>query len=178
MPCRNCSGRASTRQFPIVYAVTESRAGETRMSKLWAERFTAMGMIVVAGFFLLQSIDLPGTSGSFPQFTEYVVILLALTMIVRTFFTHDERFAGDVRFDFSYAAMKPIYVMIVTIFYAYAVFRLGFYAASVIFFFIVTWMTGYRNWKVMGAVAVVLFPLMYLFFNIALEADLPKGLFI
>jgi hypothetical protein len=74
--------------------------------------------------------------------------------------------------------MKPIYVMIVTIFYAYAVFRLGFYAASVIFFFVVTWMTGYRNWKVMGAVAVVLFPLMYLFFNIALEADLPKGVLI
>jgi hypothetical protein len=74
--------------------------------------------------------------------------------------------------------MKPIYVMIMTVFYTYAVFRLGFYAASIIFFFIATWMTGYRNWKVMGAIAVVLFPLMYLFFNVALEADLPKGLFI
>ena len=148
------------------------------MSKLWAERLTAVGMIVVAGFFLVQSIRMPGTSGSFPQFTEYVVIVLALVMIVRTFFTRDERFAGEVRFDFSYAAMKPIYVMIVTIFYAYAVFSLGFYAASIVFFFIVTWMTGYRNWKVMGAVAIVLFPLMYLFFNLALEADLPRGLLI
>jgi hypothetical protein len=99
-------------------------------------------------------------------------------MIVRTFFTHDPKFAGNVRFDFSYSAMKPLYVMVVAIFYAYATFRLGFYAASIIFFFFVTWMTGYRNWKVMGATAIVLFPLMYLFFNIALEAELPKGLFI
>jgi hypothetical protein len=158
--------------------VTESRVGDARMSKLWAERLTAMGMIVVAGFFLWQSSDMPGTSGQFPQFTEYVVILLAAVMIVRTFFTRDERFAGDVRFDFSYSGLKPIYVMIATIFYAYAVFRLGFYAASIVFFFVVTWMTGYRNWKVMAATAVVLFPLMYLFFNLALEADLPKGLFI
>lgn len=148
------------------------------MSKLWAERLTALAMIAVAGFFLMQSIDLPGTSGSFPQFAEYVVILLAVIMIVRTFFTHDKRFEGDVHFDFSYSGMKPIYVMVVAIFYAYAVFRLGFYTTSIIFFFVVTWMTGYRNLKVMGAIAVVLFPIMYLFFNVALGADLPKGVLI
>ena len=149
-----------------------------RMSKLWAERFTAIGMIIVAGFFLMQSRDMPGTSGTFPEFTEYMIMLLAAIMIVRTFFTHDVRFAGNVRFDFSYSGMKPIYVMIMTIVYAYAVFQLGFYVASIIFFFLVTWMTGYRNWRVVGATAIVLFPLMYLFFNLTLEAELPKGLFI
>ena len=46
------------------------------------------------------------------------------------------------------------------------------------FYFLVTYMTGIRNFKVMGAVAVCLFPLMYVFFNIALGADLPKGLLI
>jgi hypothetical protein len=30
----------------------------------------------------------------------------------------------------------------------------------------------------MGATALVLFPLMYLFFSIALDADLPKGVLI
>jgi len=148
------------------------------MSKLWAERFTAIGMILVAGYFLIESRDMPGTSGTFPEFTEYTIMLLAMIMIVRTLFTTDERFAGNVRFDFSYSGMKPIYVMIMTIIYAYAVFQLGFYVASIIFFFLVTWMTGYRNWMVMAATAIVLFPLMYLFFNLALEAELPKGLFI
>jgi hypothetical protein len=158
--------------------MTEVRTGDTRMSKLWAERFTAIGMILVAGYFLIESRDMPGTSGTFPEFTEYTIMLLALIMIVRTFFTTDERLAGNVRLDFSYSGMKPIYVMIVTTFYAYAVFQLGFYVASIIFFFLVTWMTGYRDWRVMGATAIVLFPLMYLFFNLALEAELPRGLFI
>jgi len=146
------------------------------MSRLWAERLTALGMIVVAGFFVTQSIDMPGGSGSFPLFTEYVIILLALVMIVRTFFTHDERFEGEVHFNFSYEAMKPIYVMVTTIFYVYAVFRFGFYTASIIFFFIGAWMTGYRNVRAMAMIAAVLFPVMYLFFNLALDADLPKGL--
>ena len=148
------------------------------MTKLWAERLTAIGMIVVASFFITESTGLPSTSGAFPKFTEYLIIFLAVIMIVRTFITHDEKFLGDVRFDFSYSAVKPILVMIVSIFYGYAVFRLGFYTASIVFYFLVTYMTGIRNYKVMGAVAVVLFPLMYLFFNLALGADLPEGILI
>ncbi len=145
------------------------------MSKLAAERLTAIGMIVVAVIFLVQSIGWPGTSGAFPQFTEYVIILLALIMLARSFFTHDEKFEGEVRFDFSYRALKPIYVMIVAIIYAFAVFRIGFYVSSFVFYFLITFMTGIRNFKVMAAVALVLFPLMYGFFTIALGADLPQG---
>ena len=145
------------------------------MSKLWAERLTAIGMIVVAGFFWVQSLGMPGTSGAFPQFTEYVIVLLAVVMIVRSFMTHDKRLQGIVRFDFSYIAMKPIYVMVVAILYAIAVFEVGFYVSSVVFYFVVTYMTGIRNYKVMGTVAVVLFPLLYLFFTVALDADLPEG---
>jgi hypothetical protein len=148
------------------------------MSKLWAERLTALGMIVFAGIFLVQSIKFPFTSGTFPMFTEYVIILLAVVMIVRSFFTKDKRFEGDVQFDFSYMGIKPVLVMIVTTFYAYAVFRVGFYVTSIVFYFLVTYMTGYRNTKVMTMVAVVLFPIMYLFFTILLDADLPEGFLI
>jgi len=148
------------------------------MSKLWAERWTAIGMIVVAGFFFFQSTGLPSTSGAFPKFTEFLIMALAAVMILRTFISRDEKFIGDLRFDFSYSAMKPVYVMVVSVFYGYAVFRLGFYASSIIFYFLVTYMTGIRNYKVMGAVALGLFPLMYVFFNIALGADLPEGILI
>ena len=68
--------------------------------------------------------------------------------------------------------------MIVTVFFIYAVFQVGFYAASFVFYFLVTYMTGIRNYKVMAIVAIVLFPLMYFFFNIALGADLPAGILI
>ena len=145
------------------------------MSKLWAERLTAIGMIVVALFFLTQSVGMPESSGTFPKFTEFVIMLLAVVMIVRSFMTHDKRFEGNVHFDFSYIAMKPFYVMIVACLYGYAVFEVGFYVSSIVFYFLVTYMTGIRAYKVMGAVAVVLFPLLYLFFTIALDAEVPEG---
>jgi putative tricarboxylic transport membrane protein len=148
------------------------------MSKLWAERLTAIWMIVVAGFFVTESMGLPGTSGTFPLFTEYTIIILALIMILRTFITRDKKLEGEASFDFSYDGLKPIFVMIVAIFYGYAVFRVGFYVTSILFYFLVITMTGYRNLKVMGAVAVVLFPIMYLVFDIALDADLPEGFLI
>ena len=99
-------------------------------------------------------------------------------MIVRTFITHDEKFLGEARFDFSYLGLKPVLVMIVAVFYIYAVFQVGFYTASIVFYFLVTYMTGIRNYKVMGVVAVCLFPLMYVFFTIGLGADLPQGFLI
>lgn len=148
------------------------------MSKLWAERLTALGMILVAGIFLVQSLDFPQTSGAFPQFTAYAIMVLAVIMILRSYLTRSEKLAGDVRFDFSYIGLKPIYVMIVTIIYAYTVFQVGFYVTSFVFFFLVSWMTGIRNVKMMAMVAAVLFPLMYLFFTIALDADLPEGILI
>ena len=148
------------------------------MSKLWAERLTAIGMIVVAGYFVTESIGLPSTSGTFPLFTEYMIIALALVMIVRTLLTHDQKLEGDVNFDFSYNGVKPFLVMIVGIFYGYAIFRVGFYVTSIVFYFLVIAMTGYRNLKVTGAVAIVLFPVMYLVFDVALDADLPEGFLI
>ncbi|MFT5181496.1 MAG: hypothetical protein ACI8S3_001380 [Alphaproteobacteria bacterium] len=148
------------------------------MTKLWAERLTAIGMIIVAAFFIMESTGLPSTSGAFPKFTEYLIIFLAVIMLVRTYITRDEKFVGAVRFDFSYTGLKPVLVMIVSVFYIYAVFQVGYYAASIVFYFLVTYMTGIRNFKAMGAVAICLFPLMYVFFNIALGADLPQGFLI
>lgn len=146
------------------------------MTKITAERLTALGMILFAGTFLVQSINFPGTSGTFPLFTVYVIILVAVIMIIRTFFTKDERFNGNVKFDFSYTGVKPVYVMVVAALYAWAIFNIGFYVTSFVFYFLVTYMTGFRRLKVMSAIAVVLFPLMYIFFTIALDANLPQGI--
>jgi hypothetical protein len=68
--------------------------------------------------------------------------------------------------------------MIIAIFYGYAVFRVGFYVTSILFYSLVTAMTGYTNLKVTGAFAIGLFALMYLVFDIALDADLPEGFLI
>ena len=85
------------------------------MTKLWAERLTAFGMIAVATFFIFESTGLPSTSGAFPKFTEYLIIGLALIMILRTFIFRDDKFSDPVHFDFSYVGLKPTLVMIVSV---------------------------------------------------------------
>jgi len=152
--------------------------GAITMSKAWAERLTAAGMIIFAVLVLIQSMQFPFTSGTFSSFTSYVIIALGIIMIARSYFSKDEKFLGKVAFNFSYFGMKPVYVMLVGAIYSWSVFTVGFYAASLVFFVLVTIMTGYRNAKVIAAVAVVLFPLMYVFFSIGLDANLPEGFLI
>jgi hypothetical protein len=119
---------------------------------------------------------MPQRSGVFPIFTAIGVILLSLGMIARSYLVKDPRLVGNVKFDFSYTAMKPIYVMVVAAAYSYAVFKFGVYVSSFIFYFIATYMVGLRNFKIILIVAAILFPFTYLFFTVGLGANLPKGI--
>ena len=104
-------------------------------------------------------------------------MILALGMFARTFAARDkERLKGMVRVDLSYASWKPFYIMLVGVLYAIGVFQIGFYVTSFIFYFIATYMTGLRDHKMIVITAVILFPLLYVFFTIALGAFLPEGL--
>ncbi len=74
----------------------------------------------------------------------------------------------------SYFAWKPFYVAIIGVAYAFAVFEIGFYGPF-IFYFIATYMTGLRDHKMIVLTAVILFPLLYVFFTVALGAFLSKA---
>lgn len=147
------------------------------MTRLMAERLVAIGLILAAGFMYTQTTGWPLRAGAFPQFAEIGIMVLALGMLARSLTKRDkERLKGMVKLDFSYAAWKPIYVMLVGIIYAFAVFEIGFYVSSFFFYFIAAYMTGLRDHKMIVVTAVVLFPLLYAFFTLALGAFLPEGI--
>ena len=147
------------------------------MTRLMAERLVAIGIILAAGFMYTQTIDWPLRAGAFPQFAEIGIMVLALGMLLRSLTARDkERLKGMVNFDFSYTAWKPIYIMGVGVIYAFAVFEIGFYVASFVFYFIAAYMTGLRNHKMIVLTAIILFPLLYAFFTLALGAFLPEGI--
>ncbi len=147
------------------------------MTKLMAERIVAVALILVGGFMYTQTSGWPQRAGAFPQFAEVGIMVLALGMLVRTFFpSKSTDLKGMVNFDFSYTAWKPVYVMVLGVIYTIAVFKIGFYVTSFVFYFIATYMTGLRDHKIIVITAVILFPLLYLFFTIALGAFLPEGL--
>lgn len=149
------------------------------MTRLMAERVVAVALILAGGFMYTQSTGWPQRAGAFPQFAQIGIMVLALGMLARSFTARDkERLKGMVRFDFSYTAWKPVYIMLLGVLYSIGVFQIGFYSTSFVFFFIATYMTGLRNHKVIALTAVILFPALYLFFTVALGAFLPEGILI
>lgn len=147
------------------------------MTRLMAERIVAIGLIIAGGIMFALTTGWPKRAGAFPQFAEVGIMVLALGMLLRTLTKRDiERLRGMVNFDFSYTAWKPIYIMILGVFYSYAVFEVGFYVTSFFFYFIAAYMTGLRNHKMIVVTGIILFPLLYAFFTLALGAFLPEGI--
>ena len=147
------------------------------MTRLLAERLVAFGIIIAGGIVYLLTLDFPGRSDAFPDFAAISIILLAIGMLARSFTNRDiERLKGSVVFDFRYEAWKPLYVIIVGVIYSISVIYIGFYTSSFVFYFVVTYMTGLRNHKIIIMTAAFLFPLLYAFFSLALDAYLPEGL--
>ena len=147
------------------------------MTRLLAERLVAFGIIIAGGIVYLLTLDFPGRSDAFPDFAAISIILLAIGMLARSFTSRDiERLKGSVVFDFRYEAWKPLYVIIVGVIYSISVIYIGFYTSSFVFYFVVTYMTGLRNHKIIIMTAAFLFPLLYAFFSLALDAYLPEGL--
>jgi hypothetical protein len=147
------------------------------MTRLLAERLVALGIIVAAGIVYLLTLEFPGRSDAFPDFAAISIIVLALGMLARSFTSRDiERLKGSVVFDFRYDAWKPLYVIIVGVIYSFSVIYIGFYTSSIVFYFAVTYMTGLRNHKIILITALFLFPILYIFFSLVLDAYLPEGL--
>ena len=147
------------------------------MTKLLAERVVALAIILVAAIMYTQNIDWPQRAGAFPQFAECGIMILAFGMLVRTFVpSMSTDLKGMVKFDFSYFACNPIYIMVLGVIYGFAVFEIGFYVTSFVFYFIATYLTGLRDHKIIVITALILFPLLYAFFTLALGAFLPEGI--
>ena len=148
------------------------------MSKRWAERLVALCLILASIYILSESIGLPQRAGAFPQFAAYGVILLSLGIVLRSFRKGDPRIEGNVRFSFSYQSWKPAIIIICAVFYGFAIFEVGFYSSSFVFFFVVTYLTGLRSFRLTFLTALVLFPLMYIFFSVLLDANMPEGILV
>jgi hypothetical protein len=72
--------------------------------------------------------------------------------------------------------MKPLLIVVFSVIYVLAMFWLGYFAASILFLGLTVWMVGVRSIRAIALTAVILFPLMYVFFVVFLRANLPKGI--
>lgn len=145
------------------------------MRRYWAERITALGCIGVAAYVGIIAFEFPAGGGAFPQFAAVSTICLAVLMLAGSFIRAHGDLAGNVTFDFRFEKIKPMLVCLLAIAYVFGIFRLGYYSASILFLVLTTWTVGIRNAKAIALTGVILFPLMYAFFELFLRADMPRG---
>lgn len=145
------------------------------MTRIAGERVAALLVIIAALYLGYLALEFPAGGHRFPVFVCGMAVLIGLLMLGFTWLK-PALYQGTIQFDFSYGELKPIVVAVLAVLYVLAIFRIGYYVSSIAFLLATTWLVGIRNWKAVGLTAIVLFPLMYLFFEAFLQADLPRGL--
>lgn len=145
------------------------------MPRYWGERIAAVAFIAFAFYIAILAQDFPAGGETFPLFAAGGSVLLALMIILDTFIRRRPGAEQPVDFKLTYHRLKPWLLTILAIVYVLAIFRLGYFTASLLFLAISTIMIGIRNYKAIALTAVILFPLMYLFFEVLLQANLPQG---
>ena len=148
------------------------------MPRYWGERISAVVFILLAIYIGDMAREFPAGGGTFPLFAAGGVVVLSLLIIMDSFIGRDPERSAKIRLDFSYSAMKPVFVTAAVIVYVIAIFELGYFVSSALFLIGTSMMVGIRNPRTIVLTAVILFPVMYVFFEIFLHASLPQGLLI
>lgn len=147
------------------------------MSRAWGERLAALMCVSIALYMGWLALDFPAGGDAFPLFIVISVVIIAILMITTTVVA-PERFAGKIAFDLSFERLKPLIVAVLTVLYVVAIFRIGYYASTLVFFLATTLFVGVRDLRLILITMAVLLLSIYAFFGLFLQAQLPRGLLI
>lgn len=144
---------------------------------VWGERIAAAIAIVIALYMLSVGREFPAGGDQFPVFACFSIIAVALLMIVRTL-ASPAVFSGEAPRWLPFEDIKPLLLTAATVVYVLLIFRLGYYTSSLAFLVVISLVVGVRRFSTIAVTAVVVFPLMYAFFELFLNAQMPRGLII
>lgn len=144
------------------------------MTRISGERVAALIVIAAAFYLGWLALDFPAGGEQFPLFICATAALIGLLMLGMTWL-RPGLYRGTFAFDFSYGELKPVLVALLAVLYVLAMFRVGYYVSSILFVIATTVLVGIRSLKMIALTVIILFPLMYLFFEAFLAANLPRG---
>ena len=138
-----------------------------------ATYLTSLSFICLSIFFGLESLNFPAGGELFPLFLFGCIILLSCLLSLESFLKKTKQQSVQIKIDFF--TWKPLFVSIAVIIHVIFIFILGYFTSSILFLIGCSILIGLRDARAIGITAVVLFPLMYAFFEGFLNAGLPKG---
>ena len=129
-------------------------------------------LIGVAAFVWVESDQFPANGHQLPQFCAIVAICIMLLMLLKEFKNIDKK---KVKMELSYQANKHFVIFLFSIFYVVTIFFVGYYVSTILFIIFGCLLVGVRQLKTIVITTVVTLPLMYAFFELFLQAGLPRG---
>ena len=129
-------------------------------------------LIGVAAFVWFESDEFPANGHQLPQFCAIVAICIMLLMLLKEFKNIDKK---KVKMELSYQANKHFFIFLFSIFYVITIFFVGYYVSTILFIIFGCLLVGVRQLKTIVITTVVTLPLMYAFFELFLQAGLPRG---
>lgn len=137
---------------------------------------TALALMGISAYVWIVSEEFPANGHQVPQFTSGVAMLLCLVLLVNAFRSEDK--SEKIKLDFSFEANKQYVILVVSIVYVPTIFELGFFTSSFLLLLIGSLIVGVRSPRPIVFTIGISIPLMYLFFEIFLQARLPRGILI
>jgi len=145
------------------------------MLTIWGERIAAVLCSLAAIYMIYLAWDFPANGERFPVFTCSAIIFTSILMIIRTVLSPGV-FVGTFEKSIAFEDVQPLLLTAATVGYVLLIFELGYYVSSLLFLIIISLLVGVRNAKVLALTAMITFPLMYAFFELFLNAQMPRGL--
>lgn len=144
---------------------------------VWGERISAVLAAVFSVYMMWIAWNFPANGDLFPKFCGFAAVFVSGLMILRTV-TSPGVFDGIIPRIPWWEEIKPLVLTAGVVVYVNLFFVLGYYVTSALFLVVMAWMVGVRSVKTILITAIVTFPLMYLFFELFLNARMPRGLLI
>ena len=148
------------------------------MPKYWGERIMALVFIGLSIYFIVPAIDFPALGGAFPIFSFGAIIFCSLIILLSSFFKKNPSMKAKMKFKLDRAAVRPLVLTGLVFLHIWLMNVIGYFSSALLFLISASLFLGIRNYRSLIVTIVILFPALYAFFIIFLQAELPSGILI
>lgn len=143
------------------------------MSVIFGRLLTSLVLIAVSTYIWIESGEFPANGDQLPRFCAFVAAVILIVMLIKDLLSIDKE---KMKFDFSYQANKQFVILFFSILYVGSIFLIGYYVSTALFLVLGCFLVGVRKPRFVMFTVIITLPLMYAFFELFLQAGLPRGL--
>jgi len=143
------------------------------MLVIFGRLLTSIALIVFAAYIWIESGEFPANGDQLPRFCAIVAVVILIIMLIKDLLSIDKE---KIKFNFSYEANKQFVILFFSILYVGSIFLIGYYVSTALFLVLGCFLVGVRKPQFVMFTVIITLPLMYAFFELFLQAGLPRGL--